>query len=218
MPLSVHFDSRTDTAVRPGFARRREGTHPRRRLAVRRGATPLVPRRHPDLPGSWRTPLCTCPALRPRRDLCARPLPHFGCCLPPFGRRRLPRLPNISGLNHTARTFAVYASQGGLPHRHARLASGGWPALPGGTGYPLGPCERFQVIPSSFPKLCLAHPKMFEIFGSSQANASEKFRSQKQWGGPPCPPWPRVNDKFLKRRPEWRARRPAPLLSNFHRI
>ncbi len=45
-------------------------------------------------------------------------------CLPPFGRRRLPRLPNISRLNHTARTFAVYASQGGLPHRHARLASG----------------------------------------------------------------------------------------------
>jgi len=30
----------------------------------------------------------------------------------------------ISGLNHTARSLAVYASQGGLPHRHARLASG----------------------------------------------------------------------------------------------
>jgi hypothetical protein len=80
------------------------------------------------------------------------------CCLPPFGRRRLPRLTNISRLNHTARTFAVYASQGGLPHRHARLASGGWPTLPGGTGYPPGPNKRFQVIPSSFTKLCLAHP------------------------------------------------------------
>ena len=30
----------------------------------------------------------------------------------------------ISGLNHTAHSLAVYASQGGLPHRHARLASG----------------------------------------------------------------------------------------------
>jgi hypothetical protein len=73
------------------------------------------------------------------------------CCLPPNGRRRLPRVTNISRLNHTARPFAVYASQGGLPHRHARLASGGWPTLPGGTGYPPGPNERFQVIPSSFP-------------------------------------------------------------------
>ena len=46
------------------------------------------------------------------------------CCLPPIRKRRLPRQILISGLNHTARTLAVYASQGGLPHRHARLASG----------------------------------------------------------------------------------------------
>ena len=68
----------------------------------------------------------------------------------------------ISGLNHTARALAVYASQGGLLHRHARLASGGWPTLPGGTGYPPGPIERFQVIPSSFPRLRLAHPNSGE--------------------------------------------------------
>jgi hypothetical protein len=37
-----------------------------------------VRRRRQDLPGSWRTPLCTCRALRPRRDLCARPLLRFG--------------------------------------------------------------------------------------------------------------------------------------------
>jgi hypothetical protein len=79
-------------------------------------------------------------------------------CLPPNGRRRLPRQILISGLNHTARTLAVYASQDGLLHRHARLASGGWPTLPGGTGYPPGPIEKFQVIPSSFPRLRLAHP------------------------------------------------------------
>jgi hypothetical protein len=39
-----------------------------------------------------------------------------------------------------------------------KVASGGWPALPGGTGYPPSPNERFQVIPSSFPRLRLAHP------------------------------------------------------------
>ena len=38
-----------------------------RRLAVRRGATPCVLWRHPDLPGSWRTLLRSCPALGPRR-------------------------------------------------------------------------------------------------------------------------------------------------------
>jgi len=30
----------------------------------------------------------------------------------------------ISRLNHTARSLVVYASQGGLPHHHARLTSG----------------------------------------------------------------------------------------------
>jgi len=81
------------------------------------------------------------------------------CCLPPtVRRRRLPRQILISGLNHTARPLAAYASYGGLLHRHARLASGGWPALPGGADYPPGPNERFQVIPSFFPRLRLAHP------------------------------------------------------------
>ncbi len=32
----------------------------------------------------------------------------------------------ISGLNHTAFDLAVYASQGRLPTRHVRLASGCW--------------------------------------------------------------------------------------------
>ena len=39
----------------------------------------------------------------------------------------------ISGLDHTARPIAVYASQGGLPHRHARLAFG-WLASLSGRG------------------------------------------------------------------------------------
>ncbi len=64
----------------------------------------------------------------------------------------------ISGLNSTAWALAVYASQDGLPHRHARLASGHGPGLPGGIGYPQGCCERFprciRYIPSPFPELC----------------------------------------------------------------
>ena len=37
----------------------------------------------------------------------------------------------ISGLNHTARSLAVYASQRELPHRYARLASGWLAGLSG---------------------------------------------------------------------------------------
>ena len=59
----------------------------------------------------------------------------------------------ISGLNHTARSLAVYASQPGSPRHHARLAPGCWPALPGGAGYPQGPIERFPLYASPFPEL-----------------------------------------------------------------
>jgi hypothetical protein len=89
------------------------------------------------------------------------------CCLPPNGRRRLPRQILISGLNHTARTLAVYASQGGLLHRHARLASGWLANLSGRAGYPLGPNERFQIFSSSFPKLHLAHPNLIIKVGQT---------------------------------------------------
>ncbi len=72
---------------------------------------------------------------------------HYGVSVRPSvfsTTSRLPRQRRLSRLNHTARTFAVYASQRRLLHRHARLASGCWPALPGGVGYPLGSNERFQ--------------------------------------------------------------------------
>ena len=55
--------------------------------------------------------LCACPVLRPRRS---RRLPQVDagqrCCLPPFGRRRPPRI-LLSRLNHAAHTLTVYASQ-----------------------------------------------------------------------------------------------------------
>ena len=50
---------------------------------------------------------------------------------------------SLSELNSMAFGLAVYASQDGLPHHHARLASGCWPALPDGIGYPKDSNERF---------------------------------------------------------------------------
>jgi hypothetical protein len=56
-----------------------------------------------------------------------------------------PTISKISRLNHTARSLAVCASQGGLPHpRKTRFRMAGQP-FPGGIDYPLGPNERFQV-------------------------------------------------------------------------
>jgi hypothetical protein len=43
------------------------------------------------------------------------------------------------------------------PPRKTRFRMAGRPC-PGGSDCPLGPTERFQVFPSSFPRLCLAHP------------------------------------------------------------
>ncbi len=78
-----------------------------------------------------------------RRDAAFRPFNNVGS-----------REENISGLYHTTRSLAVSASQPGSPRHHARLASGCWPALPDGVGYPRGSIERFpRHIASSSPKL-----------------------------------------------------------------
>jgi hypothetical protein len=50
----------------------------------------------------------------------------------------------FSGLNHTTFDRAVYASQGGSPHRHARLASGSWSGSTRRDSYPQGFSERFS--------------------------------------------------------------------------
>jgi hypothetical protein len=58
------------------------------------------------------------------------------------------------------------------PPRKTRFRMAGQP-FPGGSEYPLGPTERFQVIPSSFPRLRLAHPNVnIEVrqTGLSKAN------------------------------------------------
>lgn len=50
----------------------------------------------------------------------------------------------ISGLNHTACTLAVYASQRRSPGYHARLATGWWPTLAGRDCLPLNSKRNFQ--------------------------------------------------------------------------
>jgi hypothetical protein len=105
----------------------------------------VVSRMEPQgLPGSWTTLLHLCPGLRPRRDRHARPLPHVGTA---------PRLKHAKG-SHDDNPFAAQCP--GLsarclrfvvwvtPPLHARLASGCWPALPDGIGYPQSCDERFQ--------------------------------------------------------------------------
>jgi hypothetical protein len=64
----------------------------------------------------------------------------------------------LSELDNAARRLAVYASQPGSPHDHARLASGWWPAFAGRDWLPAGSHRGFQVMswPSSTPRLCLA--------------------------------------------------------------
>jgi hypothetical protein len=90
-----------------------------------------------------------CPALRPRSGRCARPLRHLGTA-PATVTTKAPTITSLSRLNHTASTVAAYASRLGRPAR-ARLASGCWPALPGGIGYPQGHYRRFPPVTSSLP-------------------------------------------------------------------
>jgi hypothetical protein len=122
------------------------GSAPLQRAWVRFTWSPSPPRcrrKRQGLPGSWGTPLCTCPALRPRRNPAVRPFRLSGAAfhaLKGVGFRNH----KVSGLHHTACELPVYASQPGSPRNHARLSSGCWPALPGGVACPLGPNARFQ--------------------------------------------------------------------------
>ncbi len=61
-------------------------------------------------------------------------------CVHDEGSRRLV----LWGLNHTTFDLTVYASQDGLPHHHARLASGCWSSFARRDSYPQGFSERFQ--------------------------------------------------------------------------
>ena len=101
----------------------------------------------------------TCRALRPRRS---RAPGHYSARA--FAFRSIDDVgsssSHISRLYHTAYPLAVYASQGGLPHLHARLASSWRPTLAGRDSHPLGPLQKVSrcCIPTSSFLLLQALP------------------------------------------------------------
>ena len=72
----------------------------------------------------------------------------------------------LSTLNSMAFGLAVYASQGGLPHHHARLASGRWSGATGRAFHPQGSDERFQ---SCFLHLILLSQALLGAMGATDA-------------------------------------------------
>ena len=91
-------------------------------------------------------------------------LGHYRASMSPsaFSTASAPARTVISGLNHTARSLAVYASQGGLPHHHARLASGWLASLSGRDWLPAG--SQRKVSGHSIP-LSQASPGARKIYG-----------------------------------------------------
>ena len=69
-----------------------------------------------------------------------------------FGTASAPAVSVLTGLNHTARAFAVYASQDGLLRHHARLASGCWPDFARRDWLPAGSQRKVSVC------LTTSHP------------------------------------------------------------
>jgi hypothetical protein len=87
--------------------------------------------------------MCACLAVGPRQD--SGVMPFCAAMLPSATTiASAPAIRLISGLNHSAYTLPVYASQRGLPRHHATLGSGCRHTWPGGIDYPLGSNEKFQ--------------------------------------------------------------------------
>jgi hypothetical protein len=102
-----------------------------------------------DLPGSWRIhpvplPRSRIPASSSDLTLSVRQ------CRPHFADSEGTDFTEMSRLNHAASVPAAYASNGALPHPHARLASGQWLALAGRESNPLDSIEKFPSSTSDF--------------------------------------------------------------------
>ena len=128
----------------PACSRSRRATPRTRRTRGFRCRLPLSGSRGGDdrvsqVPG--RTPMCTCPALRPRWDRSRQARALLRRADAAFRTYPMPSAPTtigLSGLHHTACTLAVYASQCGSPRHHARLASGCRPRFAGRDWLPAG--------------------------------------------------------------------------------
>ena len=82
-----------------------------------------------DLLRSWGTPIVLLPCSSTPVGPTHQAMQCVGAA-PDLSTTKAPAFV-LSRLNHTASALAVYASQAGLPRRHARLASGCWPDSPG---------------------------------------------------------------------------------------
>jgi len=106
------------------------------------------------LPGSWADPNVCMPWAGtpedPRRQ--AFTAPRMWPSAHPT--TSAPRTSSLSRLITTAYTLAIYASQLGLPQlHHARLASGGWPPLPGRFRTYWVHDEEFRVLSTAYSLL-----------------------------------------------------------------
>ena len=106
--------------------------------------------KQPDLPGSWGILVCLCPVLRPRQDRLARPYNGIGAA-PALTTTKAPATKHRSGLKSPAWALAGYASQPGLPQRHARLASRCWPLCGAGLATGRIPIKGFELRLTSHP-------------------------------------------------------------------
>jgi hypothetical protein len=115
------------------------------------------------LPAFQDTPICLCPALRPRpgpRTLGLRPLMVATYCVhgdavPPTQNRKTQTIHRISGFNYAALALAPYASCD--PYGCATQCSlpSGCQPLSGGSVYPLGIGNRFHPSFVGFLLFCL---------------------------------------------------------------
>ena len=118
-----------------------------------------------DLPRSWRTPVCTCPALRPRWDR-NRQTDYGGPMLPSVqcGRRRLPRIVLLRGsitqpahsLSTLRRAGRPNPTQDSLPAAGQLCRAGLVTCRVPAKGFL--PMVYGPTVQSSFPRLFVAHP------------------------------------------------------------
>jgi hypothetical protein len=117
-----------------------------------RSPDPELRWRRRGLPSSWGTLVAIVRALRPRRDQARSVGPSATTpdTAPAYVHNEGSQRLKFSGLNHTTFDLAVYASQGGSPHHHARLASGCWPGFARRDWIPAGfrrKVSEFEALP-----------------------------------------------------------------------
>ena len=124
------------------FASRRTSAPPKPGVVIPVSPAGSSLRKRQDLPGSWGTPSVRSPcSVDAGRTARTRPL-RCSSAAPGIRKAKAPTK-GLSTLNSMAFELAVYASQGGLPAPHARLASGRWSGATGRAFHPQGPAERF---------------------------------------------------------------------------